>query len=173
LSKLAQDQLALRAAADDGLDVTVARPFNHGGPRQGAAYVVSGFARQIARIELGLAPPEIRVGNLDARRDMTDVRDIVDAYVRLMDAGTKGRAYNICSGRAWRIGDLLAELLQCATQAIDVVVEPARLRPNDVPVVQGDATRLRADLGWQPRIPVEQMLVDTLDWWRTETREGR
>ena len=112
LSKLAQDQLAQRACQEDGLDVVIARPFNHAGPGQAPVFVIPSFARQIARIEAGLAPPEIKVGNLDTRRDLTDVRDVVQAYVNLMDAAPRGRPYNVCSGRAWKIGDLLDELLQ-------------------------------------------------------------
>jgi GDP-4-dehydro-6-deoxy-D-mannose reductase len=173
LSKLAQDQLALRAVREDGLDVVVARPFNHIGPGQSPAFAVASFARQIARIEAGLDAPEMRVGNLDARRDVTDVRDVVDAYHRLMTSGAAGKAYNICSGRAWRIGDLLEELLHLARMPVQVAVDEARLRPNDVPVVQGDATRIRSELGWSPRIPVEQTLLDTLEWWRAEVRAGR
>jgi len=90
-----------------------------------------------------------------------------------MTKGTAGRAYNICSGRAWRIGDLLEELCHLSTTAIRVEVDPEKMRPNDVPVVQGDATRIRAELGWVPQIRVEQTLHDTLDWWRAETRAGR
>ena len=101
----------------------------------------------------------MRVGNLDARRDMTDVRDVVEAYHLLMDGAKPGRPYNICSGRAWKIGDLLEELLHFARVPITVSVDAHRLRPNDVPVIQGDASRIRADLGWAPRIPVEQTLL--------------
>ena len=173
LSKLAQDRLAARAAVEDGLDIVIARPFNHAGPRHNKAFAVSSFARQIARIEAGLAPPEIHVGNLDARRDVTDVRDVVEAYDCLMADAPTARPYNICSGRAWRIGDLLDELRHLATTPVTVIVDQARLRPNDVPVLQGDATRIRAELGWTPKIPVEQMLSDTLDWWRAEIRQGR
>jgi GDP-4-dehydro-6-deoxy-D-mannose reductase len=173
LSKLAEDQLALRAAADDQLDVVVARPFNHIGPGQSAAFAVASFARQIARIEAGLLPPVLRVGNLEARRDITDVRDVVDAYDRLMRGGKTGRAYNISSGRAWRIGDLLEELCHLSSTPITVETDPDKLRPNDVPVVQGDASRIRAEVGWVPQIRVEQTLHDTLDWWRAETRAGR
>ena len=115
----------------------------------------------------------LRVGNLDARRDITDVRDVVDAYDRLMTSGSAGRAYNICSGRAWRIGDLLEELCHLSTITIRVEIDPEQMRPNDVPVVQGDASRIRAELGWVPQIRVEQTLHDTLDWWRAETRAGR
>ncbi len=167
LSKLAQDQRALSAAADEHLDVVVARPFNQTGPRQGVAFALSSFARQLARIEAGLDPPELRVGNLDARRDITDVRDVVAAYERLMAGGMAGRPYNVCSGRAWRIRDLLHELLQASTTAVRVTVDPSRLRPTDVPIVQGNAARIRAELGWMPTLSVEQSLRDMLAWWRT------
>jgi GDP-4-dehydro-6-deoxy-D-mannose reductase len=168
VSKLAQDRLAQLAARDDRLDVVIARPFNHAGPRQSPAFAVASFARQIARIEAGLEAAALRVGNLDARRDLTDVRDVVDAYVRIMEQAPSGQVYNICSGRAWRIGDLLDELLHLSAAQVKIEVDATRLRPNDLSVVQGDATRLRTGLGWSPRIPVEDTLADTLNWWREE-----
>jgi GDP-4-dehydro-6-deoxy-D-mannose reductase len=175
LTKLAQDRLALSAAHNDRLDVMIARPFNHIGPGQAPGYAVAAFARQIARIESGLAAPLLAVGNLETRRDITDVRDVVDAYARIIDRGKAGRIYNVCSGRAWRIRDLLEELLQLSTVPITVETDPSRFRPVDVPVVQGDPTRIRTELGWAPRIGVEQTLRDTLDAWREATRgaEGR
>jgi len=112
LSKLAQEQLALRAAHEDGLDVVVARPFNHIGPGQAPEFAISSFARQIARIEAGLQPPTLRVGNLEARRDTSDVRDVVEAYRALMERGERGGIYNVCSGRAPRMRDLLDGLLE-------------------------------------------------------------
>lgn len=169
LSKLAQDQLALSVARDERLDVVVARPFNHIGPGQQPGFAVSSFARQIARIERGLEPPTIRVGNLEARRDITDVRDVVRAYGRIMESGLRGRAYNVCSGRSWRIRDLLHELLSLSSASIDVEIDAARFRPNDVPIVQGDGSRIRSELGWTPSIRVEQTLNDTLEWWRQAT----
>jgi GDP-4-dehydro-6-deoxy-D-mannose reductase len=166
LTKLAQDRLALSAAMADRLDVMVARPFNHIGPGQGPGFAVSSFARQIARIERGLEPPTLRVGNLETRRDITDVRDVADAYARIMDGGQTGRAYNVCSGRAWRIRDLLEELLHLSAVPIAVEIDPERFRPIDVPVVQGDPTRIRTELGWTPHVRVEQTLLDTLAEWR-------
>jgi GDP-4-dehydro-6-deoxy-D-mannose reductase len=173
LSKLAQDQLALRVAEDEDLDIVVARPFNHAGPRQSADFAVSNFARQLAWIEAGLIPPVIRTGNLDTRRDLTDVRDVVEAYDQLMQLAPRGRPYNICSGRAWRIGDLLEELQQQAGVTIQIEPDEALMRPIDVAVVQGDATRIRAEIGWTPHLHVEQTLSDTLEWWRREVKAGR
>jgi GDP-4-dehydro-6-deoxy-D-mannose reductase len=166
LTKLAQDRLALSAAEAARLDVVVARPFNHIGPRQGPGFAVPSFARQIARMERGLAEPIMKVGNLDTRRDITDVRDVVDAYVRVMDGGQAGTAYNVCSGRAWRIRDLLEELTQLSTVTVTLETDPSKFRPIDVPVVQGDPSRLRNELGWVPKIAVERTLEDTLDDWR-------
>ena len=120
VTKLAEDQLALRAAWESGLDVVVARPFNHVGPRQDIYFSVPSFARQIARIESGLAAPEIRVGNLESRRDLTDVRDTVAAYVRLMESGVAGRPYNVCTGTAFRIRDVLDRLVRLSTVSVSI-----------------------------------------------------
>jgi GDP-4-dehydro-6-deoxy-D-mannose reductase len=172
LTKLAQDELARQAAAE-GIDAIVARPFNHVGPRQTAGFAIASFARQVARIEAGLDASVMRVGNLEPRRDLSDVRDVADAYVRLMAKGVSGRAYNVCAGTAHRIGDVLDTLLRLATVSVTRETDAARLRPNDVPVVLGDATRIRSEIGWSPRIPFETTLRDTLDWWRAEVRAGR
>jgi GDP-4-dehydro-6-deoxy-D-mannose reductase len=167
LSKLAQDELARRAAAD-GLDVVVARPFNHIGPLQEPGFAVSSFARQIARIECGREAPELRVGNLDAERDITDVRDVVAAYQRIMEMSDPGRVYNVCSGRTLRIRTLLDRLLDLSPSVIRVEIDPERFRPNDVPIIRGDFSRLHADLGWSPTIRLEDTLHDTLLWWRAQ-----
>jgi GDP-4-dehydro-6-deoxy-D-mannose reductase len=167
ISKLAQEMLALRATTP----VVLARPFNHIGPRQQPSFVTSSFARQIAAIEAGDAEPRLMVGNLDARRDMTDVRDTVRGYEALARAGTPGRAYNVCSGTAHRVGDLLDSLLRLARVPITVQQDPARLRPSDNPLVLGDPSRIHADTGWRATIPIEQTLADLLAWWRTEIRQ--
>jgi len=168
LSKLAQDQLARMTAEHDGLDVVVARPFNHVGPGQDPSFAVSSFARQIAMTEAGLAPPQLKVGNLDAQRDLTDVRDVVAAYIRILDAAPRGSAFNVCSGRAHRIGDLLDRLRRLSRVAISTIPDPERMRPSDIPLLLGSHDRLTRTLGWEPAIPIDVTLADTLAWWRSE-----
>jgi GDP-4-dehydro-6-deoxy-D-mannose reductase len=167
LSKLAQDQLSLRSAHDDGLEVVVARPFNHIGPRQDPAFAIASFARQIALAEAGRTEPRIRVGNVETRRDLIDVRDVVRAYRGLAAHGVRGEAYNVSSGRAVRIGDVLDELLRAATVRMDVQVDPDLFRESDAPVLVGDAARIRKTIGWTPTYTLSQTLRDTLSWWRT------
>lgn len=173
LSKLAQDQLARIAATDEGLDVVVARPFNHIGPGQDPSFAVASFSRQIALIEAGLLPSELRVGNLDARRDLTDVRDVVAAYSHILASAPSGSAFNVCSGRAHRIGDLLDGLLRQARVPITVTTDPERMRPSDIPLLLGSHQKLTHTLGWMPTIPIETTLTDTLAWWRAEVAAGR
>jgi GDP-4-dehydro-6-deoxy-D-mannose reductase len=165
VSKLAQEMLAQQA--NGATEVAIARPFNHVGPRQDPYFVASGFARRIADIELGRWPPEISVGNLEARRDLTDVRDTVRAYQLILERGEPGRPYNVCSGRALMIRELLDLLLARARVPIAVKADSARLRPNDTPLLVGDPTRLRDELGWTPMIPLEQTLDDLLAYWRS------
>jgi GDP-4-dehydro-6-deoxy-D-mannose reductase len=165
VSKLAQEMTALRAR-EDGLKVTVARAFNHVGPRQDPFFAASGFARRIADIEAGKWEPEIAVGNLDARRDIHDVRDTVRAYQLILDHGADGRAYNVCAGRAIQIGALLEKLLAHARVPIKVRVDPARYRPNDVPLLLGDPARLTTELGWLPQISLDETIEDLLAYWR-------
>lgn len=172
LSKLAQELLSLRVARETGAAVIVARSFNHVGPGQAPSFFASSFARQVAAIEAGQQPPVMRVGNLDARRDLTDVRDTVRAYIALAERGTPGRSYNVCSERALRVGDVLNGLVAAASTPIHVTVDPALLRPNDNPVVLGSSSRLRADTGWSPQVPLERTWADLLAWWRTEIRRS-
>jgi GDP-4-dehydro-6-deoxy-D-mannose reductase len=165
LSKLAQEMLASHTGPGS-VQVSVARAFNHFGPRQDPSFSTSGFARQIASIEAGVQPPEIRVGNLDARRDLTDVRDTVRAYRAIAERGEAGRAYNVCSGSAPAIRDVLDMLLARSRVQVRVHVDPDRFRPSDVPLLVGDPTRLRDELDWTPKIPIEQTLDDLLNYWR-------
>jgi len=171
LSKLAQEMLALRAVTEDGLDVVVARAFNHTGPRQGDGFVAPALARQIARIERGALDPVLRVGSLDARRDLTDVRDVVRAYALLAAQGVPGMVYNVASGVARPVRWILDELVARARVPVRVEPDPARMRPADLPVLVGDASRLREATGWQPEIAPARMFDDLLAYWRErETR---
>jgi GDP-4-dehydro-6-deoxy-D-mannose reductase len=163
VSKLAQEMLALRAG------VLVVRPFNHAGPRQSPTYVTSSFARQIAEIEAGAREPVLRVGNLDSQRDITDVRDTVRAYRLVVQHGTPARPYNVCSGKAYRIRDLLDWLVGRSRTAIRIEMDPERLRPSDNPVIAGDRSRITNETGWEPTIPIRQTLDDLLDYWRAQT----
>jgi GDP-4-dehydro-6-deoxy-D-mannose reductase len=167
VSKLAQEM----TAAASPLPVVLARPFNHAGPRQGPSYVTSAFAKQLAEIEAGLSEPILRVGNLEARRDLTDVRDTVRAYRALAEHGQPHRPYNVCTGRAYRVRELLDILLSLARITVTVEVDSSRLRPSDNPVVRGNPARIIEETGWRPAIPIEQTLADLLAFWRTTVAE--
>lgn len=173
LSKLAAERLALRAWQDDGIETVIARAFNHVGPRQSPAFFASSFARQIVEIERGLRPPVMRVGNLESRRDLTDVRDVVRAYELLVERGASGGIYNVCSGRAHAIGDLLRMLVSRANARVDVEVDPSLLRPNDNPVVLGRFDRLQRETGWSPSISIEDTMGDVFADWRTRLAPAR
>jgi GDP-4-dehydro-6-deoxy-D-mannose reductase len=168
MSKLAQEHLALQAMHDDGVEIVIARSFNHVGPGQDPSFAVSSFARQIAMIEGGRAAPVIRVGNLDASRDITDVRDVVDAYARVMQDGVAGRPYNVCSGRAVRMREVLDELRRLSKVSVSVEVDENLLRPTDPAVFIGDGSRIRRELGWSSRRPLAETLRETLDEWRAQ-----
>jgi GDP-4-dehydro-6-deoxy-D-mannose reductase len=171
-TKAAAD-LALGAMAAEGLSVLRLRPFNHTGPGQSADFVVPAFARQIARIEAGLAPPVIKVGALNPERDFLDVRDVARAYT-LAIARAEGlpadTILNIASGTPRRIGDVLAALLALAKVEVRVEEDPARLRPSDIPLAIGNTARARVLLGWEPAIPWAQTLADVLNDWRARVR---
>ena len=166
VSKVATELAVTRAARVDGIHAVVARAFNHIGPRQDPSFFSSGVARQVALIEAGRLEPVIRVGNLESRRDLTDVRDTVRAYRALALRGTPGAAYNVCSGQAYRMRDLLDRLVASARVTVTVEPDPDRFRPNDTPLLLGDPSRLRQATGWEPRVPIGQTLQDLLDYWR-------
>jgi GDP-4-dehydro-6-deoxy-D-mannose reductase len=165
VSKAAQEMLARQYAHSYHLDVVVARPFNHIGPGQTDRFVVGAFARQIVEVERG-ARRVVSVGNLDAKRDFTDVRDVVRAYGLLLEHGERGGVYNIGSGTATPISGVLEMLCRLAQVAVTVEQDPALMRPSDVPVMMGDTTLLRQATGWEPEIPLAQSLGETLVWWR-------
>jgi GDP-4-dehydro-6-deoxy-D-mannose reductase len=166
VSKLAQEMLCMQAAQQS---VFIVRPFNHVGPRQSPTYVTSSFARQIAEIEAGVREPVIRVGNLESKRDITDVRDTVRAYRLVVEHGSPARPYNVCSSLAYRIRDLLDALTGKSKTTIRVEVDSDRLRPSDNPIIAGDRSRISAETGWEPRIAIDRSLEDLLHYWRAQT----
>jgi GDP-4-dehydro-6-deoxy-D-mannose reductase len=166
VSKLAQEHLGLRAPREDGIDVVVTRSFNHTGPRQSPDFAAPAMARQVALIERGLAPPLIKVGNLDSQRDLTDVRDVVRAYAAPMDKGATATIYNVASGTARTIRSVLDYLVARAGAEVRIETDQSLLRPRDQAVVIGDASRLRHATAWAPQIAFERMLDDLLNYWR-------
>ncbi|HEY6547748.1 MAG TPA: GDP-mannose 4,6-dehydratase [Vicinamibacteria bacterium] len=167
-SKTAQGLLAAEYARGLGLPLVRTRTFHHTGPGRGEAFAESSFARQIAEIEAGLREKVLLVGNLEAVRDYTDVRDVVRAYWALADRASEiaGGVVNVCSGRGLKIHDLLDILLARAKVQVEIRVDKERLRPSDVPAQVGDPARLKALTGWEPKIPLEQSLAELLDDWR-------
>jgi GDP-4-dehydro-6-deoxy-D-mannose reductase len=168
VSKAGQDLLGLQYFLSHRLPVVRVRPFNHIGPRQSQRFAAAAFAAQIAAIEAGQAEPVLKVGNLSARRDFTDVRDVVRAYALVLERGEAGEVYNIGSGRSWSIAELLEKLLDLASAKITVQTDERLLRVADSPELVCDASRLEACTGWRPRITLEQSLADLLDYerWR-------
>jgi GDP-4-dehydro-6-deoxy-D-mannose reductase len=166
VSKLAQEQLGLQAVAADGLDVLVARAFNHTGPRQTPLFMAPAVAKQIALIERGLLEPVLRIGNTSPRRDLSDVRDVVRGYQMLMAGGTPGVIYNVASGEGRAVGDILNAIVSRSRVPVRTEVDAARLRASDAPMLVGDSTRLRTATGWRPEIPFDRTIDDLLDYWR-------
>jgi GDP-4-dehydro-6-deoxy-D-mannose reductase len=166
-SKLAQEMVARRSWEDDGIPGLLARSFNHVGPRQSPSFVAPSMAKQIAEIEAGRKPPRLAMGNLDTQRDIMDVRDTVRAYRALMQSAKPGVPYNVCSGTPVAIRTLVELFVSKARVPITITQDPARLRPNDTPIVLGDRTRIQADTGWSPQIPLEQTVDDLLSYWRS------
>lgn len=169
VSKIAQDFLGLQYHLSYGMDILRVRPFNHIGPRQAPGFVVASFAKQIAEIEKGKIEPVIKVGNLDAKRDFTDVRDMVKAYLALFEKGKAGEVYNIGSGKSHKVGAILDQLLKMSTVKIETEIDPSRLRPSDIPDIYSDNTKIESQTGWTPQIPLAKTLEDTLNYWREST----
>lgn len=171
VSKVAQDILGLQYFLSHGIDVLRVRAFNHIGPRQNPVFVSASFARQIAQIEAGLTEPVIRVGNLEAKRDFTDVIDVMRAYTLLVDYGEPGEAYNVGTGRAYSIRYLLDVLLSYTHQEIKIEQDETRMRPSDISVIYADNSKLRSTTGWEPTITFEDSLKHVLDYWREEVKK--
>jgi GDP-4-dehydro-6-deoxy-D-mannose reductase len=168
LSKVTQDLMAQQYYLSHKLSIVRARPFNHIGPRQSPNFVTAAFARQIAMAEAGLSQPVVKVGNLSAARDFTDARDVARAYAMLIQKGRPGEAYNIGSGRAVEVQHILDVLVGLSSIKVIVEQDPARMRPADQPISYGDISKIKAEVGWQPEIPLEQSLADILAYWRAE-----
>ncbi|HMO57461.1 MAG TPA: GDP-mannose 4,6-dehydratase [Roseiflexaceae bacterium] len=166
VSKVGQELLGLQYHDSYGMHVIVTRSFNHVGPHQGDRCSIQTFCRQMAQIEAGLQPPILQVGNLEPRRDFTHISDVARALYLLMQHGTPGSVYNLCSGRATRIGDIVDMVLAQGRVPVEVRVDPARLRPIDEPILEGDNRRLCNDTGWQPQIGMEQIVAELLAFWR-------
>ncbi|GFP24913.1 GDP-4-dehydro-6-deoxy-D-mannose reductase [Candidatus Hakubella thermalkaliphila] len=168
VSKAAQDLLGYQYYSAYKMRILRTRSFNHTGPGQSPAFVCSDLARQIAQIEAERHRPVIQVGNLEPKRDFTDVRDVVRAYIELIRKGRPEQPYNVCSGRAYAIGEILEMLLAMSEKRIEVEVTQDRFRPSDLPILLGDNRRIREDTGWSPAISIEKSLRDLLDYWRAK-----
>ena len=173
LSKVMQEYHAVFCHQAYGTETVITRAFNMTGPGQSPEFVVSDFARQVAEAEAGLREPVLRVGNLEARRDFSDVRDLVGAYWMLLREGEAGTAYNVCSGRDFSIAEILDTLLSMSEVPVEVEVDRARYRRTDIPVLRGDNSRMRDLLGWAPECDLRRTLSDVLGWWREEVGAGK
>lgn len=165
-TKACQNMIASIYSRAYDMELILVRAFNHIGPGQAPMFVVSDFCKQVAEIEKGKREPVMKVGNLAARRDFTDVRDVVRAYVKLVQLGRPGETYNVGSGNARAIQDILDLIISQSKVNIKVEIDPNKLRPVDVPVIEADISKLNALTGWEPRIPLEQTIQETLDYWR-------
>lgn len=166
VSKIAQDFLGLQYFITYSMKIIRARPFNHIGPRQATGFVVSDFAKKIARIERKIIPPVLTVGNISAKRDFTDVRDMVRAYALLVVKGTAGDVYNIGAGISYRIEYILKTLASFSKVKINIKKDSSLFRQDDIPDRVCDKSKLNSQIGWKPEIPIEKTLKDTLDYWR-------
>ncbi|HEV7786796.1 MAG TPA: GDP-mannose 4,6-dehydratase [Thermoanaerobaculia bacterium] len=173
VSKVGQDYLGYQYFQSYGLKAIRTRGFNHTGPRRGQVFVTSNFCSQVAAIELGLQKPVIHVGNMEAIRDFTDVRDMVRAYWLAVTKAKPGEVYNIATGHGIHIREMLDLVLSFSRVKVETEVDPARLRPSDVEILIGDSSKFRADTGWEPRIPFEQTVRDLLDYWRKVLTERK
>lgn len=153
------------------MELMMVRAFNHIGPGQASMFVVSDFCKQVAEIEKGLREPVMKVGNLAARRDFTDVRDVVKAYVELVRKGQPGETYNVGSGNAREIREILDMIISMSEQEIRVEIDPNKIRPVDVPIIEADISKLNRLTGWKPQILLEQTIEETLNYWRKRLQE--
>lgn len=171
VSKTAAEALCYQWSQTEGVDVVVARPFNHIGPGQDQRFAIASFCHQVASIEAGKAPAILRTGNLDVTRDFTDVRDVLRAYYALLERGRTGEAYNVASGREVRLGDALDALLAMSGVDAKLEIDDRRKRSSEQRRVVADIAKIRRDVGWEPRIAFRESLGATLDYWRRKVRD--
>lgn len=167
VSKVAQDFMGLAYFLSDKIPVIRVRPFNHIGPRQTPSFVVARFAKAIAEMEKGLNEPILKVGNLEAKRDFTDVHDMVQLYVDLIEKGEPGEVYNAGSGHSIKIAEILNKLLSLSTKEIKVEQDQSLIRPIDTPELVCNNTKVKQATGWEPKIEIDQTLKETLDYFRS------
>ena len=173
VSKAAVDMLGFQYFKSYGLPIIRVRAFNHTGPKQSPGFVVSDFCRQVALIEAGRLKPVFSVGNLDAQRDISDVRDIVNGYKLLAEGGKKGDVYHLCSGRAVRIKKILDSVLESSNRKVKVKPDPRLMRPSETPRLIGDASKAKRAVGYRPTYKLAQTIHDTLEYWRTVVRRNK
>lgn len=173
LGKACGELGALYYSGVGGVDLIIARAFNHTGPGQADVFALPSFARQVAEAEKGLRKPVLYVGNLDVVRDFTDVRDVVRAYHLLLEGNPPGTLYNVCSGRGYRLGDLVGRLVSLSGVRMEITVDKDRWREAEIPSLIGDNRRIVRDLGWRPEIPIDTTIADLLDHWRERVGAGR
>ncbi|WP_129599754.1 GDP-mannose 4,6-dehydratase [Anaerophilus nitritogenes] len=166
VSKIAQSMIGQVYARAYNMDVIIVKAFNHIGPKQSPTFVVSDFSKRIAEIEKGKIPPVLKVGNLEAERDFTDVRDIVRAYYEIILKGKKGEVYNVGSGNSYKIQEILDTLLSLAKINIKVEKDPNRMRPSDIPIIRCDHSKVIDITEWKPEYKIEKTLSDVLNYWR-------
>lgn len=167
-TKSCQNMLGSIYASAYDMDVVMVRAFNHIGPNQTPIFVVADFCKQVAEIEKGIKEPVMYVGNLSAKRDFTDVRDVVQAYAMLGKEGVRGETYNVGTGHALAIQEILDKIISLSTSKIEVQVDPDKLRPVDVPIIEPDISKINKCTGWEPKISLEQTLKETLEYWRKQ-----
>ena len=166
VSKATVDLMAYQYFKAYGMGVYIARAFSHSGPGQKTVGVLSDWAFQVAKIDVGRMQPVLKVGNMQVRRDYTDVRDVVRGYADIVEKGKPGEPYHVCSGKGYELSELLEKYKRLTSKEITIEVDQSRLRPVDIPILIGSNEKIKKDTGWQPSIPMETTLRDTYEYWR-------
>ena len=173
VSKAMAEMLGVSLRKERAGGIITARSFNHAGPGQLPTFVLSSIAKQFAEMEIGLRPPKLTVGNIDVKRDFTDVRDVVRAYVELVYKGRVGQVYNVCSGIGAQLSDIIKQFQAICKTDVTIEIDPARLRAGEIPQVVGDSTKIRRETAWTPQIPMDRTIRDLMDYWRGKINASR